>query len=95
MKLEAGMTFTTEPMINQGDYRLKHMKDGWTVTTRDKNCRPNGNTPLLLRRQVMKYLLCATKNKTRRFNGHCKLPLITPTHGFALYSPCGHAIFCQ
>ncbi|TVV43105.1 type I methionyl aminopeptidase [Thalassolituus sp. C2-1] len=36
MKLEEGMTFTIEPMINQGDHRLKHMKDGWTVITRDK-----------------------------------------------------------
>ncbi|MCB2386186.1 MULTISPECIES: type I methionyl aminopeptidase [Thalassolituus] len=36
VKLEEGMTFTIEPMINQGDHRLKHMKDGWTVITRDK-----------------------------------------------------------
>ncbi|WP_430459617.1 type I methionyl aminopeptidase [Thalassolituus sp. LLYu03] len=36
MTLVPGMTFTIEPMINQGDHRLKHMKDGWTVITRDK-----------------------------------------------------------
>ncbi|MBN7821802.1 type I methionyl aminopeptidase [Bowmanella yangjiangensis] len=33
--LEPGMTFTIEPMINQGGYRTKTKKDGWTVVTRD------------------------------------------------------------
>ncbi|MDO6568920.1 type I methionyl aminopeptidase [Alteromonas sp. 1_MG-2023] len=36
LKLEAGMTFTIEPMINQGTYKTKLKKDGWTVVTRDK-----------------------------------------------------------
>ena len=34
--LEAGMTFTIEPMINQGTHKTKMKKDGWTVVTRDK-----------------------------------------------------------
>mgnify|MGYP005993414423 FL=1 len=34
--LEAGMTFTIEPMINQGSQKVKTKKDGWTVVTRDK-----------------------------------------------------------
>lgn len=34
--LTEGMVFTIEPMINQGDYRVKTLKDGWTVVTRDK-----------------------------------------------------------
>jgi len=34
--LQPGMVFTIEPMINQGGHKLKHMKDGWTVITRDK-----------------------------------------------------------
>ncbi len=34
--LKAGMTFTIEPMINQGTYKTKTKKDGWTVVTRDK-----------------------------------------------------------
>ncbi|SHF20916.1 methionyl aminopeptidase [Microbulbifer donghaiensis] len=33
--LEEGMTFTIEPMINQGSRRTKTKKDGWTVVTRD------------------------------------------------------------
>ncbi|MDU1026702.1 MAG: M24 family metallopeptidase [Leclercia adecarboxylata] len=33
---QEGMVFTIEPMINQGDSRIKTKKDGWTVVTRDK-----------------------------------------------------------
>lgn len=35
MVLEAGMTFTIEPMINAGRHHTKLKKDGWTVETRD------------------------------------------------------------
>lgn len=31
-----GMTFTIEPMINQGSEKVRTKKDGWTVVTRDK-----------------------------------------------------------
>jgi len=34
--LSAGMTFTIEPMINQGKAKTKMKNDGWTVVTRDK-----------------------------------------------------------
>lgn len=36
VELQEGMVFTIEPMINQGDHRVKVKKDGWTVITRDK-----------------------------------------------------------
>lgn len=35
--LESGMTFTIEPMINAGDYRIRQMSDGWTVKTKDRS----------------------------------------------------------
>ncbi len=36
--LEAGMTFTIEPMINLGNYQVNTSKvDGWTVTTKDRS----------------------------------------------------------
>ncbi|PQA52360.1 type I methionyl aminopeptidase [Amnimonas aquatica] len=35
MKLEAGMTFTIEPMINAGTHHTKLLPDGWTVVTKD------------------------------------------------------------
>ncbi|MEQ8207135.1 MAG: type I methionyl aminopeptidase [Woeseia sp.] len=34
--LQEGMTFTIEPMINQGKAKVKLKKDGWTVVTADK-----------------------------------------------------------
>ncbi|MBL4671537.1 MAG: type I methionyl aminopeptidase [Arenicella sp.] len=36
LELKAGMTFTIEPMINQGSFKTKTKKDGWTVVTKDK-----------------------------------------------------------
>ncbi|SET43478.1 type I methionyl aminopeptidase [Thorsellia anophelis] len=35
--LQPGMTFTIEPMLNAGDYRVRIMKDGWTVKTKDRS----------------------------------------------------------
>lgn len=36
LMLQEGMTFTIEPMINQGKPKVKVKKDGWTVVTSDK-----------------------------------------------------------
>jgi len=36
LKLKPGMTFTIEPMINQGRAKTKTKKDGWTVITADR-----------------------------------------------------------
>jgi methionyl aminopeptidase len=35
VRLEPGMTFTIEPMINAGKAEIKHARDGWTVLTKD------------------------------------------------------------
>jgi methionyl aminopeptidase len=35
MELQAGMTFTIEPMINAGKRHSKLLADGWTVVTKD------------------------------------------------------------
>ena len=37
VKLETGMIFTVEPMINEGLYNTKLLKDGWTAVTKDKS----------------------------------------------------------
>lgn len=34
-RLRQGMTFTVEPMINQGTWRCKVLEDGWTAVTQD------------------------------------------------------------
>ena len=36
-KLEEGMIFTVEPMINSGKFETKTLKDGWTAVTKDKS----------------------------------------------------------
>ena len=35
LRLEPGMTFTIEPMINAGKADIKQLGDGWTVVTKD------------------------------------------------------------
>lgn len=37
MKLEPGMIFTIEPMINAGRRDIRILRDGWTVITRDRS----------------------------------------------------------
>jgi methionyl aminopeptidase len=37
VRIEPGMTFTIEPMINAGDYRCKILKDKWTAVTVDRS----------------------------------------------------------
>ena len=35
IRLEAGMTFTVEPMINAGKAGIRELADGWTIVTKD------------------------------------------------------------
>jgi methionyl aminopeptidase len=35
LKLQAGMTFTIEPMINAGKRDIRQLSDGWTIVTAD------------------------------------------------------------
>ncbi len=35
--LEKGMTLCFEPMFNAGDFRVKVLRDGWTIVTRDNS----------------------------------------------------------
>jgi len=37
LTLEAGMTFTIEPMVNLGKRQTKLLPDGWTVVTKDRS----------------------------------------------------------
>ena len=34
-RLRRGMTLAIEPMVNQGDWQVKLLKDKWTVVTKD------------------------------------------------------------
>ena len=35
--LKPGMSFTIEPMINEGKFDVKILNDGWTAVTKDKS----------------------------------------------------------
>jgi methionyl aminopeptidase len=35
MRLQAGMTFTIEPMVNAGRPAIRELADGWTIVTKD------------------------------------------------------------
>jgi methionyl aminopeptidase len=35
LKLEKGMVFTIEPMVNEGGGKIMHLEDEWTVVTKD------------------------------------------------------------
>jgi methionyl aminopeptidase len=37
LELQEGMTFTIEPMINEGSRHTRLMPDGWTVVTKDRS----------------------------------------------------------
>jgi len=37
LKLEAGMVFTIEPMLNAGKRETRQLADGWTVVTKDRS----------------------------------------------------------
>jgi methionyl aminopeptidase len=37
VRLEAGMIFTIEPMINAGRPDIRQLGDGWTIVTKDRS----------------------------------------------------------
>jgi len=37
VELRPGMTFTIEPMVNEGARHTRLMPDGWTVVTKDRS----------------------------------------------------------
>jgi methionyl aminopeptidase len=47
-KLEAGMTFTIEPMINAGKRDIRTMPDQWTVKTKDRSLSAQWEHTLLV-----------------------------------------------
>ncbi|OUR72749.1 type I methionyl aminopeptidase [Methylophaga sp. 41_12_T18] len=48
LTLEAGMTFTIEPMINAGKRHIKQLPDNWTVVTKDRSLSAQWEHTLLV-----------------------------------------------
>ncbi len=46
--LEAGMTFTIEPMVNAGKHQVKLLPDNWTVVTKDRSLSAQWEHTLLV-----------------------------------------------
>lgn len=65
--LREGMTFTIEPMINQGNRKTKIKKDGWTVVTRDGKLSAQWEHTLLVTDRGSEVL---TLREEEKFNSH-------------------------
>lgn len=47
-RLEPGMTLAVEPMINEGDYEVEVLDDGWTVVTADGSLSAHYENTILI-----------------------------------------------
>jgi methionyl aminopeptidase len=58
MQLEAGMTFTIEPMVNAGKRYTKLLPDGWTVVTKDHSLSAQWEHTILVTDSGHEVLTC-------------------------------------
>ncbi|MEQ4673401.1 type I methionyl aminopeptidase [Providencia vermicola] len=63
IELKEGMTFTIEPMINQGGMKIKTKKDGWTVVTRDKKLSAQSEHTILVTKEGYEVLTLRDEEK--------------------------------
>lgn len=63
LTLEPGMTFTIEPMINQGAAKVKTQKDGWTVVTKDKKLSAQWEHTILVTEEGCEVLTLRAEEK--------------------------------
>ncbi|MGB0504109.1 MAG: type I methionyl aminopeptidase, partial [Thalassolituus sp.] len=68
--LEAGMTFTIEPMINQGSAKTKLKKDGWTVITKDRKLSAQWEHTILVTEAG--YEVLTLREEERSFPERCE-----------------------
>jgi methionyl aminopeptidase len=58
MMLEAGMTFTIEPMVNAGKRHTRLLPDGWTVVTKDHSLSAQWEHTILVTESGHEVLTC-------------------------------------
>ncbi|WP_295892260.1 type I methionyl aminopeptidase [uncultured Vibrio sp.] len=63
LTLKEGMTFTIEPMLNQGTAKTKTKKDGWTVVTRDKKLSAQSEHTVLVTKSGYEVLTLREEEK--------------------------------
>jgi len=61
VKLIPGMTFTIEPMINQGKRLVKQLGDGWTVVTKDRRLSAQWEHTILVTETGFEVLTCRSE----------------------------------
>jgi methionyl aminopeptidase len=59
MPLEAGMTFTIEPMINAGKPGIRELADGWTIVTKDHSLSAQWEHTVLVTPSGHEVLTCS------------------------------------
>ncbi len=68
MQLEAGMTFTIEPMVNAGVWQTTLMNDGWTVITKDRKLSAQFEHTILVTKTGIEVLTARPNEDLSRFN---------------------------
>ncbi|MBE0449988.1 MAG: type I methionyl aminopeptidase [Clostridia bacterium] len=63
-RLESGMVLAIEPMINQGDYRVKVLDDDWTVVTLDGLWSAHYEHTVVITEDEPLLLTCSTNEVT-------------------------------
>ncbi|MGB5474860.1 MAG: type I methionyl aminopeptidase [Gammaproteobacteria bacterium] len=58
LRLEAGMTFTIEPMVNAGKRHTRLLPDGWTVVTKDHSLSAQWEHTILVTAEGHDVLTC-------------------------------------
>jgi len=68
MRLEAGMTFTIEPMVNAGVWQTKTLGDKWTVVTKDHKLSAQYEHTILVTPTGAEILTARPEEDLSRFN---------------------------
>jgi methionyl aminopeptidase len=66
LALEAGMTFTIEPMVNAGRRHVKLLPDGWTVVTKDHSLSAQWEHTVLVTPTGVEVLTLGREDRIRR-----------------------------
>jgi methionyl aminopeptidase len=73
LSLEAGMTFTIEPMINQGKRHVKILPDGWTAVTKDRGLSAQWEHTILVTETGFEVLTLRQQERASLEDGYLKI----------------------
>ena len=74
VRLRPGMTFTIEPMINEGTHRTKVLADGWTAITADKKLSAQFEHTIAVTESGVEILTVQNDQGTWEVPGRATLP---------------------